>query len=144
MTFLACTFCFPISDHVMPSWEFSFCFFINYAHICTCIRRNLKETILSGSITWSEMRKQNIQAKEVYWEFKAENQQMFMFITEAELKGEGRGTFFNSRQVNVSPTDLFSQHILLSQYRPHDILNGIFLFRNHNFCVPMHVQKITI
>ena len=23
---LACTSCFPISDHVMPSWEVSFCF----------------------------------------------------------------------------------------------------------------------
>ena len=23
-------FCFPISDHEMPSWEFSFCFFISY------------------------------------------------------------------------------------------------------------------
>ena len=65
-TFYACTFCFPISDHVMPSWEFAFCFFISYACICTCIRRHLKETIPSSSITWSEMRKQNIQAKEVY------------------------------------------------------------------------------
>ena len=40
--------------------------FISYAHICTCIRRHLKETIPSSSITWSEMGKQNIQAKEVY------------------------------------------------------------------------------
>ena len=66
-TFLACTFCFPISDHVMPSWEFSFRFFVNDAYICTCIRRHVKETILSSSITWSEMVKQNIQAKEEYW-----------------------------------------------------------------------------
>ena len=22
-----CMFCFPISDHVMPSWEFAFCSF---------------------------------------------------------------------------------------------------------------------
>ena len=50
----------------MRSWEFSFCFFISYAYICTCIRRHLKETIPSSSITWSEMGKQNIQAKEVY------------------------------------------------------------------------------
>ena len=42
-------------------------FFISYAYICTCIRRHLKETIPSSSITWSEMGKQNIQAKEVYW-----------------------------------------------------------------------------
>ena len=30
------------------------------------IRRHLKDTIPSCSITWSEMGKQNIQAKEVY------------------------------------------------------------------------------
>ena len=42
-------------------------FFISYAYICTCIRRHLKETIPSSSITWSDMGKQNIQAKEVYW-----------------------------------------------------------------------------
>ena len=51
----------------MPSWEFPFCFFNSYAYICTCIRRHLKETIPSSSITWSEMGKQNIQAKEVYY-----------------------------------------------------------------------------
>jgi len=57
-----------ISDHAMPSWEFSFCFFfISYVYICMCIRWHLKETIASSSITWSEMGKQNIQAKEVYW-----------------------------------------------------------------------------
>ena len=50
----------------MPSWEFSFCFFISYAYISTCIRRHLKETIPASSITWSKMGKQNIQAKEVY------------------------------------------------------------------------------
>ena len=27
-TFLACAFCFAISDHVILSWEFSFCFFM--------------------------------------------------------------------------------------------------------------------
>ena len=59
-------FCFPISDHEMPSWEFSFCFFISYEYICTCIRRHLKETIPSSSIAWSEMGKQNVQAEKVY------------------------------------------------------------------------------
>ena len=44
-------------------------FFISYAYICTCIRRPLKETIPSSSITWSEMGQQNIQAKEVYYSF---------------------------------------------------------------------------
>ena len=50
-------------DAVMGIFPF---FFINYAYICTCIRRHLKETIPSSSITWFEMEKQNIQAKEVY------------------------------------------------------------------------------
>ena len=45
-TFLACTFCFPISDHVMFSWEFCFSFFTSYANMYTSIRRHLKETIL--------------------------------------------------------------------------------------------------
>ena len=42
--------------------------FINYAYICTCIRRHLKETIPSSSIAWSEIGKQKIQAKEVFYE----------------------------------------------------------------------------
>ena len=46
-------------------WKPGFSFFINDAYICTCIR-HVKETIPSSSITWSEMVKQNIQAKEVY------------------------------------------------------------------------------
>ena len=29
---------FPISDHVMFSCEFSFCYFLSYVYICTCIR----------------------------------------------------------------------------------------------------------
>ena len=33
LTSLACTFYFPISDHVMFPREFSFCFFISYAYI---------------------------------------------------------------------------------------------------------------
>ena len=35
--------------------------------LCTCLRRQLKETDLRGSITWSEMGKGNIQAKKVYF-----------------------------------------------------------------------------
>ena len=65
-TFSACTFCFPISDEMVFSWEFSFCLFTSYAYICTCIRRHLKETILWSSITWSEMGKQTVQAEKVY------------------------------------------------------------------------------
>ena len=51
----------------MPSWEFSFCFFISCPYICTCLRRHLKEPIPSSSITWSEMENQTIQAKQVYY-----------------------------------------------------------------------------
>ena len=54
-------FCFPISDHMMFSWEFSFCFFITY-----CIWKHLKETIPKRSIMWSEIGKQNVQAKRLY------------------------------------------------------------------------------
>ena len=37
-----------------------------YSRGCTCVRRQLKETVFRGTITWSEMEKQNIQAKKVY------------------------------------------------------------------------------
>ena len=46
-----------------PHGNLPFVFVISYAFICTCIRRHVKETIPSSSITWSEMEKQNIQAK---------------------------------------------------------------------------------
>ena len=45
-TFLACTFCFPNSDHLTLSRKFSFCLFTNHAHVRTCITRYFKETIL--------------------------------------------------------------------------------------------------
>ena len=39
-----------------------------YARGCTCIRRNLKKkTVPWGTFTWSEMGKQNLQAKNVCW-----------------------------------------------------------------------------
>ena len=38
MAFFVCSFCFPISGHMMSSWKFFFCLFISYAYICTCIR----------------------------------------------------------------------------------------------------------
>ena len=34
---------FPNSDHVMFSSQFALCLFINYAHICAWIGRNLKK-----------------------------------------------------------------------------------------------------
>ena len=49
--------------------EFSFCFYINYAYICTCRWRHLKESVPWSNITWSEMGKQNIQTKEVHFTF---------------------------------------------------------------------------
>ena len=66
-TFLACYVLFSQFRHVMFPREFTFSSFINYAYICTCIRRHLKETVLWGTITWSEIRKQSIQAKKVYY-----------------------------------------------------------------------------
>ena len=56
---------FRSRDALMGIFLLFFC--ISYAYICRCIRRHLKETIPSSSITWSEMGKQNIQAKEVYF-----------------------------------------------------------------------------
>ena len=64
-TFLACVFCFPNSDHVMFTRDFSLDMEA-YARECTCmtcIGRNLKETILGGgggNITWSAIRKHKL------------------------------------------------------------------------------------
>ena len=65
-TLLACMFCFPNSDHVKFSRKFAFCLYLNYAHIGTWkhmhkgVGRHLnKEKVLWGTITWSEMWKQN-------------------------------------------------------------------------------------
>ena len=60
-------------------------FFISYAYIYTCKRRNLKETIPSSSVTGSEMGKQNIQAKEVYCRFSRDvTATMLVYITIAK------------------------------------------------------------
>ena len=61
-------FCFPNSDQVMFSREFVFSKVMDtYTRGCTCIGQHvqLKETILWGTIMWSETGKQNIQAKTV-------------------------------------------------------------------------------
>ena len=50
----------------MFSREFCFCFFTSYAYMCTNIRRHFKEATPKSIITWSEMGRQNIQAKKVY------------------------------------------------------------------------------
>ena len=86
----------------MPSWEFFFCFFINYAYICTCIRRHLKETIPSSSITWSEMGKQNMQAKVVYCA-----NHMVHFIR--ELHGITLQTLY-TKHWEINTATLYQQH----------------------------------
>lgn len=51
--------------------EFSFCFFISYSYISTCMTWRHLEGILSsktGNITWTEMGKQNVQLS---WEVNA-------------------------------------------------------------------------
>ena len=53
-TFLACTFCIPISDHVMFSWEFFFCLFISYAYMCTCTI--LFPRVASRGVKWENNR----------------------------------------------------------------------------------------
>ena len=47
-------------------WNFTLCFFHNYAYICTWMRENLKDTVLQIIITWPALWKQNIQAKGAY------------------------------------------------------------------------------
>ena len=61
-------FCFPNSYHEMFSREIAFCLFINYAYIWTWmhVHKMTFERNSSQTITWSEMGKQNIQAKKVY------------------------------------------------------------------------------
>ena len=69
-TFLPCMFCFLNSDHMMFSRQFAFCLFINYAYVVTWMHVHKtkfeKKNVLWGTITWSEMGKENLQAKNVY------------------------------------------------------------------------------
>ena len=55
----------------MFSREFAFFLFVNYAYIGTWMhvrktKFEKKKTVLWGTITWSEMGKQNLQAKNVF------------------------------------------------------------------------------
>ena len=63
-------FCFPNSDHVVFSMEFTVCNFINYTYICRCmhIHRTTFEinSSLGYHLTRPEMEKQNTQAIKVY------------------------------------------------------------------------------
>ena len=63
-------FCFPNSDHVMFSMEFTICRFINYTYICRCMHIHRltfeRNSSLGYHLTRSEMEKQNTPAKKVY------------------------------------------------------------------------------
>ena len=86
-SFRLVNFVFPIQTTWCSPRNLPFVFLLimhSYARGCTCIRRHLEETVLWGTITWSEMGKQNIQAKKVYL--------MIQLSTELELleiKGVG-------------------------------------------------------
>ena len=64
-------FVFPIHTMWCSPVKIPFVFLLNYMHAyprkCTCIRRRTKEKVPCGAITWSEMRKQNAQAKKIHW-----------------------------------------------------------------------------
>ena len=51
-----------------------------YVRGCTCIGRDLKETVFLGNITWSAMGKQNIQAKKSIKRFHSRRQHLCKFI----------------------------------------------------------------
>ena len=64
---LACMFCFPISDHVMLLEGIVSFLMSSYARANVRITSEKKQKANSHEgITWSEMEKQNVQAKEVY------------------------------------------------------------------------------
>ena len=75
----------------MFSREFPFVFFVSYAYICTCVRPHLKETVLWGNITWSEVGKQNIQAKEVNTKGSAHLGIMVLCVVCVMVVGAGGG-----------------------------------------------------
>ena len=64
-------FVFPIQTTWCSPVKLPFVFLLNYMHAyprkCTCVRRRTKEKVPWGAITWSEMRKQNAQAKKIHW-----------------------------------------------------------------------------
>ena len=59
MDLFACTFCFPISEHELFSWAFSFCLFISYVYMCKCIRRHLKESPLFPGVASHDVKCEN-------------------------------------------------------------------------------------
>ena len=69
-TFSACMFFSPIQtrDVLQGIWLLSCHNVCKICMWCTFIGQHFKETVLWGTITWSEIRKQNIQTKKVYTE----------------------------------------------------------------------------
>ena len=73
----------------MFSREFAFRLFISQARIRTCMQsigRHLKETILWGNITWSEMGKQNLQVKKSLLPFKLKLLELLELLLGTEKK----------------------------------------------------------
>ena len=64
-TFLACMYCFPISDQVML--DDSFFQMSYYARANLRITNEKQKENSHEGITWSEMGKQNVQAEKVYY-----------------------------------------------------------------------------
>ena len=73
----------------MFSREFAFRLLISQARIRTCMQsigRHLKETILWGNITWSEMGKQNLQVKKSLLPFKLKLLELLELLLGTEKK----------------------------------------------------------
>ena len=104
----------------MPSWEFGFVFFISYAYICTCIRRHLKETVPSSSITWSEMGKQNVQAEKVYWKVADLPSTWFFSTLKASEMQEIKG--HRCKKLMTSCSKRVPNRVLQSHHRDRNFL----------------------
>ena len=60
-----------------------------YARGCTCVRRHLNETVLLGDITWSEIGKQNIQAKKVNFFLSGNGPYEILFTLDEQISPTG-------------------------------------------------------
>ena len=60
----------------------------------TCMRRHLKQTFPKSNMTWSEMGKQNVQAKEVSYSRWQRLGNLKVKIGDSEFFFSGRNTFF--------------------------------------------------
>ena len=73
---------------------------------CTCIERHLKETVLCGTITRSEMGKQNIQAKKVF-SMDAKKVLAFLFRPYTDTKGTYHGVLIKRMFVERGLTVIY-------------------------------------